>query len=161
MNAAILILIVLAAVGSGLIAGLFFTFSTFVMQALARLEPRRGVEAMQAINRTVMNPLTMGVFIGTAALGLASVIYGLWTWDQHESLAMIAGGGFYLASFIITAAGNVPMNDKLATMNADEPETQAYWTQYQQRWMRLNHARTLTSIFATAGYMIALAACAN
>jgi len=40
--------------GTGLVGGIFFTFSTFVMQALARLSPNEGIRAMQAINVTVL-----------------------------------------------------------------------------------------------------------
>ncbi|WP_010496926.1 hypothetical protein [Paenibacillus elgii] len=46
-----------SALGSGLIAGLFFAFSTFVMSALARLPAEQGIAAMQSINVTVLNPL--------------------------------------------------------------------------------------------------------
>jgi len=56
-----------AALGSGLIAGVFFAFSTFVMPALARLAPAQGVAAMQAINVAVLNRWFLGVFVGTAA----------------------------------------------------------------------------------------------
>ena len=35
--------------GCGLVAGIFFTFSTFVMRALARLKPDKGIAAMQAV----------------------------------------------------------------------------------------------------------------
>ncbi|MEH2408541.1 anthrone oxygenase family protein [Nostoc sp.] len=56
-----------SALGCGLIAGVFFAFSTFVMNALARLQPAQGITAMQSINITVINPLFMAVFLGTAA----------------------------------------------------------------------------------------------
>ena len=39
-----------AALGCGLVAGVFFAFSPFVMKALARLPAEQGVAAMQAIN---------------------------------------------------------------------------------------------------------------
>ena len=39
-----------AALGCGLIAGVFFAFSTFVMKALARLPSGEGMAAMQSIN---------------------------------------------------------------------------------------------------------------
>lgn len=55
-----------SALGSGLIAGVFFAFSTFVMTALARRPPAEGMAAMQAINVAVLNPLFLGVFVGTA-----------------------------------------------------------------------------------------------
>ena len=44
----------LAAIGSGLIAGVFFAFSTFVMRALGRRPPTEGMAAMQAINVAVI-----------------------------------------------------------------------------------------------------------
>jgi hypothetical protein len=48
-------LTLIAAVGCGLVAGVFFAFSSFVMNALARLQPAQGVAAMQAINLAAIN----------------------------------------------------------------------------------------------------------
>jgi uncharacterized membrane protein len=56
-----------AALGCGLMAGVFFAFSCFVMAALARLPVPQGLAAMQSINVRVLNPLFLGVFMGTAA----------------------------------------------------------------------------------------------
>ncbi|HLL90834.1 MAG TPA: hypothetical protein VK324_16150 [Tepidisphaeraceae bacterium] len=56
-----------AALGSGLMAGVFFAFSAFVMRALGRLPAGEAVAAMRAINVAVINPLFLGVFLGTAA----------------------------------------------------------------------------------------------
>jgi uncharacterized membrane protein len=53
--------------GCGLIAGVFFAFSAFIMSALARIEPTQGITAMQSINITVINPLFMTALFGTAA----------------------------------------------------------------------------------------------
>src|SRR5258705_6992637 len=43
------------ALGAGLVAGVFFAFSSFVMAALARLPPAQAIAAMQSINVTVVN----------------------------------------------------------------------------------------------------------
>jgi uncharacterized membrane protein len=59
------LLTVVAAVGSGLIAGTFFAFSAFVMRALERLPAPHGVAAMQSINVVVINPVFLSVFFGT------------------------------------------------------------------------------------------------
>src|SRR5688500_9730511 len=56
-----------AALGSGVIGGVFYAFSTFVMRALRRRPAGEAVAAMQAINVAVINPLFLGVFLGTAA----------------------------------------------------------------------------------------------
>ena len=53
------------AIGAALVAGIFYAFSTFVMQALGRLAPREGIAAMQSINVVVINPLFFLAFFGT------------------------------------------------------------------------------------------------
>jgi uncharacterized membrane protein len=58
------------ALGCGLVGGVFFAFSTFVMRALARLQPKEGIAAMQSINITVINPWFMTALFGTAIAGL-------------------------------------------------------------------------------------------
>ncbi|GAB4198563.1 MAG: hypothetical protein Fur006_48470 [Coleofasciculaceae cyanobacterium] len=54
-----------AALGCGLVAGVFFAFSTFVMSALARLQAAQGITAMQSINITAINPPFMVALFGT------------------------------------------------------------------------------------------------
>jgi uncharacterized membrane protein len=56
-----------AALGCGLLAGLFFAFSVSVMKALARLPSAEGITAMQSINVTIINPVFLATFFGTAA----------------------------------------------------------------------------------------------
>jgi uncharacterized membrane protein len=49
-----------AALGCGLMAGVFFAFSAFIMKALTRLPPRDGIAAMQSMNVAVLNPWFLG-----------------------------------------------------------------------------------------------------
>ena len=56
----------LSALGSGLMAGLFFIFSVCIMTALGRLAPANGIAAMQSINVTILNGFFLTVFMGTA-----------------------------------------------------------------------------------------------
>ena len=62
------VLTLISALGCGLVGGIFFAFSAFVMKALNRLPPAQGIAAMQSINVTVINPLFMTAFFGTAAV---------------------------------------------------------------------------------------------
>ena len=48
MDNLLFVLTLSSALGCGLIAGVFFAFSAFVMRALARLEPAQGMAAMQS-----------------------------------------------------------------------------------------------------------------
>ena len=67
----LLILLTFAGVlGSGLVAGVFFAFSSFVMRALGRLPESDGIAAMKAINVTVLNPGFFLAFFGTGAICL-------------------------------------------------------------------------------------------
>ena len=49
-------LTLIAALGAGLMSGLYFGFSVAVMIALGRLPPTGGIVAMQSINRAILNP---------------------------------------------------------------------------------------------------------
>jgi uncharacterized membrane protein len=56
LDGLLFVLTLFAALGCGLVAGVFFAFSTFVMKALARLPAEQGIAAMQAINVAVRSP---------------------------------------------------------------------------------------------------------
>ena len=59
MEGFLFVLTLFAALGCGVVAGVFFAFSTFVMRALARLPARQGIAAMQAINVAAVTPAFM------------------------------------------------------------------------------------------------------
>jgi uncharacterized membrane protein len=66
-----------SAVGCGLLAGLYFAFSTFIMTALARIGQVPGIIAMNAINATIVQSLFMPLFLGTTLTSLALAILAL------------------------------------------------------------------------------------
>ena len=56
MDGLLAALTMVAALGCRLNAGVFFAFSSFVMKALARLQPAQGIAAMQSINQMAVTP---------------------------------------------------------------------------------------------------------
>ena len=70
MEGVLHILTFAAALGAGLMAGLFFAFSTCVMTALGRQPAPCGIAAMQAVNEVILNPVFLLVFMGTPAVSL-------------------------------------------------------------------------------------------
>jgi uncharacterized membrane protein len=70
MNQLIPIVGTTALLGSAVIGGVFFAFSSFVMKALARIPSSEGVAAMQSINVVVIIPTFLSVFMGTTVLSL-------------------------------------------------------------------------------------------
>lgn len=151
-------LALLACIGAGTIGGVFFAFSTFVMQALAQLPASQGIAAMQRINVVVLNPLFLGVFMGTALLCVACVVASLVPWSAPRSALLLAGGLLYLVgSFYVTRAFNVPRNQRLARLDAGSAEAVAYWPVYVREWTYWNHVRTAASLASAACTAAALA----
>lgn len=148
----------LASIGAGLVGGVFLAFSAFVMKALAGLPAEHGIAAMQRINVVVLNPLFLGVFVGTAVLAGLCVFAGFFPWGAARSMLLLAAGLSYLVgSFGITAAFNVPRNERLARLAAHTDEAQAYWPVYVREWLFWNHLRTIASVFSAACAAAALA----
>lgn len=149
-------LTLLAALGAGLIAGIFFAFSNFVMRALARLPAVQGIAAMQSINVTVLNPLFLGLFVGTALACAVLVGYGAWHWARPGSIWLVLGGSSYLAgNLAVTRICNIPRNDALARVPPDSAEAESAWREYLRGWSIWNHVRTATAFAASAAFCIA------
>jgi uncharacterized membrane protein len=146
-----------AALGSGLVAGIFFAFSNFVMKALARVPDEHGMRAMQAINVTVLNPLFLTLFLGTAAMCVFLGIVSIMRWNTHGALSLLIGSLLYfVGNFVVTRACNVPRNDALARLDATNPAMVGEWRKYIDEWTRWNHVRTITATAAAAAFIIAI-----
>src|SRR5919106_2349769 len=146
-----------AALGCGLMAGLFFAFSVAVMKALARLPPAEGIAAMQAINLAILNPVFLTVFFGTAAACVIVVIRSLFHWGDAGVVYLLTGGIFYLAgAVLVTLVFNVPKNRGLASIAPADPESAQLWMDYLGKWTAWNHVRTAAALAAAAALTIAL-----
>jgi uncharacterized membrane protein len=142
--------------GCVLIAGVFFAFSNFVMNALARIQPTQGIIAMQSINITVINPLFMTVFLGTGVSCLFVVISSLLKWQKISITYSLLGSSLYLIGTIgVTLVFNVPLNEALAKVDPHSVDGIKFWTTYLSNWTFWNHIRTGAAV--TAAVSIALA----
>jgi uncharacterized membrane protein len=145
-----------AALGCGLVAGVFFAFSTFVMSALARLQPPQGIAAMQAINITAINPSFMIAIFGTAAICIFLAIASLLKWHQLGAPYLLIGSLLYvIGTVLVTIVFNVPLNDALASVKPDSPEGANLWASYLTNWTLWNHVRTITALAAAAIFTLA------
>jgi uncharacterized membrane protein len=146
-----------ALLGSALVGGIFFAFSSFVMKALARVPSAEGITAMQSINVVVLNPSFLGAFIGTAVLSLAAGGLALAGWGRPSASFFLGGAIFYLVgTFLVTALGNVPLNDQLAAVSATDPGARDVWERYLGRWTMWNHVRTAAAMAAALLYSLGL-----
>ncbi|HYZ22279.1 MAG TPA: hypothetical protein VE690_08990, partial [Rhodopila sp.] len=86
-----------SALGCGVLAGLYFAFSAFVMTAFGRIDPAAGMSAMNAINETIVRSWFMPLFLGTTASSLALAGLSLIRWHEPGALVMVTGGVIYVA----------------------------------------------------------------
>ena len=150
-------LILFTAIGSALSAGIFFAFSTFVMQALAQQPSAPGIATMQSINITVINPWFMSAFFGPAAASLFLAISALRQWEQPGAIYWLLGCLLYLVGTIgVTVLGNIPLNDALAIVSPDSAEGTTLWVKYLTDWTFWNHVRTLAALLAAALFTLSL-----
>jgi uncharacterized membrane protein len=141
----------LTALGCALVAGIFLAFSSFVMGALARISPPSGIAAMQAINVVVLNPLFLGLFMGTALACAVLFVYAVMHWQIPAALYLAAGSLCYvLGTFGITMAFNVPRNNALAQIEPSSAEAAGFWRGYVSSWTMWNHVRTFAALAAAA-----------
>lgn len=148
----------LAILGSGLVAGVFLAFSTFVLRALNQLPPAQAVQAMQNINVTVITPLFMIALFGTGLL-CACLGYGIYRGTIGLGSQPVAFGiVFYLVGAIaVTLFCNVPLNNELANVSAGETNIAQSWQGFYGPWLFWNHVRTVASILACLSFVRAIA----
>ena len=145
------------ALGCGLVAGVFFAFSSFVMASLKRLPSAQGIAAMQSIIIVAVTPAFMTALFGTAAACLGLVAWAVISWGEEPSALVLAGGALYLLGTIgVTVACNVPLNNRLATLLLQGAEAAGYWAKYVTTWTAWNHVRTIAALAAAALLTVAL-----
>ena len=148
-----------SAIGCGLLAGIYFAFSTFVMAALARIGPAQGIVAMNSINVEIVKSLFLPLFLGTTLASAALAVLAFFRWGEPGAIAMLTGGLiFALGMFGVTMIFNVPLNDALAAVDPASTEGASIWTRYLKEWTFWNHVRTIASAVSTAAFVLALVA---
>lgn len=157
MGSAVEMLTTVALLGSGLAAGTFLAFSSFVMPALARMPADRGMAAMQSMNITAMRPAFMSVLFGTALLCLVLAVLGFRALGTPYGRWLLVGALLYLAgAIVLTIVFHVPLNDELAALDPARPDSAAVWTRYLSRWGAANQLRWICPLGATAAFVLAL-----
>jgi uncharacterized membrane protein len=149
------VLNLLAVIGSGIMAGLFFIFSNTIMASLTRLPSGAGASAMNSINVVIVNPLFLAIFMGTALVCAILAVKAVIGWSEPGALWLLAGSLFYLVGAIgVTMVFNVPLNDQLAAVDPSKAAGAAMWTRYLNEWLPWNHVRTIASIASLACFWV-------
>jgi len=150
------LLCTLTTIGCALISGIFLTFSDFVMRAFKHSTPTTGIQAMQRINievwRSVFMVLLWGFLITTVVLtGYAYINMP----NPITNYIMIGTGLYIVGVFGISFLFNIPMNERLAALDATTKQTALYWYQtYLPRWVFFNYLRAISACGTAACFLI-------
>ncbi|MDJ0767862.1 MAG: DUF1772 domain-containing protein [Ilumatobacter sp.] len=129
----------------GLAAGFFFTYEASVTLGLAEVDDVTYVRTFQAINETVRNAWFGIVFFGSVPALVVAVAA-----NRREPAVRLALIGaslvLHLATITVTATGNLPLNDDLASYEqVDATSAAAARADFESDWNRFNLIRALTS----------------
>jgi uncharacterized membrane protein len=156
MDGLITALLWFCALGCGLLGGLYFAFSAFIMTALERVG-HAGTTSMNSINVVIQRSLFMPFFLATTLGSVVLAIFGVLEIEGLRGRLMLAGGVLYVAGmFVVTMACNVPLNNALAAVGNESRTGGAIWKDYLNRWTRWNHVRTVSCMLASALFIAAL-----
>lgn len=152
------IVLMSSAVGTALMAGLFFAYSCSVNPGLHSLPDSGYLASMQAINRAILNPVFLLCFLGTAVLLPLSCFL-----NRHnpERMAwLLAASICYGVGVLgVTLAGNVPLNEALASfdLRTANPEQLAHQrVLFEEPWDRFHTIRTIAAILTELLMVLAL-----
>ncbi|TKT75801.1 anthrone oxygenase family protein [Aquamicrobium sp. LC103] len=146
-----------AAIGSGVVAGIFFAFSSFVMPAFGRVPAESGMAVMNAVNITVYNPGFMVLFMGTAAASLLLAFGSYVWWDNFDGkLILLAALTYLVLCAGVTFAVNVPLNDALAAADQGSQQQADLWVRILNDWTFWNHVRTAAALVSAIALTVVL-----
>ena len=143
-----------------LIAGLFYAYSCSVNIGLGHLSDRDYLNAMQEINKAILNPWFFASFIGSL------VLLPLSAWLQFSAenfirfyLLLGATIVYLIGVFGVTAFGNVPLNERLANADLEVLSIQAIKDlriAFEKPWLQCHLIRTLAALITT---ILTIASC--
>jgi uncharacterized membrane protein len=145
------VLLVVATVLMGLIAGFFYAYACSVMLGLDRVGDRAFIDTMQQINATVRNagfaPSFFGSLVVTAVLAVLLLV------RRHPVRWWVTAAALlYLGAFLVTFGVSVPLNEDLAAAGpADQiADPAGVRDDYEVPWVTWNLVRTVLSTAALA-----------
>lgn len=151
------ILLWFSAISVGLMAGVYFTFSAFMMRALDAIEPPAGMLAMQSINRIIVQSSFLPIFFASTLACIALCVIAVTDLANAGSFWALVGSATYVfGMFVVTLIGNVPLNNRLEAVSADGPEGREMWSLYLKKWTAWNHIRTIACTVSLAMLILSI-----
>jgi len=147
-------LLTFTAITTGLIAGLFYSWSCGITQGLGKLPDASYLGAFQSINREIQKPWFFISFLGTVLLLPVSAWLCYRSHQQTSFLFMLTASLLYIIGvFGVTIAGNIPLNEMVDKTNLQSISVETIAEirkSFEPKWNQLNNIRTLCAIASLA-----------
>ena len=154
--------LILATFLCSLVAGFLFAFAVVAMPGIKKLNDREFIRAFQAMDRIIQDnqPLFLFVWIGSAVALVSSAFLGIGEIDRVGQVLLLSATASYLAGVQLpTLSVNIPLNNKLQTVNVDNVDELVHRTargEFESRWNRWNVIRAVLSSLTSALLIILL-----
>ena len=126
------LIIIVAILSTGLMAGIFFTWTNAVKPGIGTLDDMTYMKAFQAMNRLILNPLFYIVFILPVLTISISTYMSFGSTKLYVfELFLLSTLLYVLCVFLITILGNIPLNELL-----------------ENKWNNFNLIRTVSSFIS-------------
>ncbi|MDG1901223.1 MAG: DUF1772 domain-containing protein [Bacteroidales bacterium] len=134
---------------TGLMAGIFFTWSNAVKPGIGKLSDIEYLKALQSMNRVILNNTFRIIFLGAIiAVALVPVFYFNLYPKNIFWLFIFTLGIYWTGVFGVTILGNIPLNEILDKTNLESitiEESKALRRSIEVKWNNLNLIRSISS----------------
>ena len=145
---------------TGLMAGIFFTWSNAVKPGIGKLSDLEYLKALQSMNRVILNiPFKIVFFVSIISVALVPLIY----FDLYPNnifwLFIFSLVSYWVGAFSVTVFGNIPLNEKLDNNNLKSISSQKIKLlreSIESKWNNLNLIRTISSFITFLLLVLAL-----
>lgn len=146
------IVMALATISTGLMAGLFFAWSFSVNNGLANVGDILFIKTFQSMNKSIQNPFFSITFLGAAFLISWALYLNSDDTSSFTFLCLLAATVVYLIGSVgVTFLANLPLNESLDAFDADTASSEDIIYQrrtFEKKWNLLNTTRTISSLLA-------------
>ena len=134
---------------TGLMAGIFFTWSNTVKPGIGKLSDLEYLRALQSMNRVILNYVFIVVFLGAiVTVALVPVFYSHLYPKNIFWLFIFTLVVYWIGVFGVTVLGNIPLNETLDKTNLESislKEMKDLRRSIEIKWNNLNLIRSICS----------------
>ena len=139
----------LATISTGMMAGVFFTWSNAVTPGLNKLADIEYLRALQSMNRVILNPMFYILFMGAVIFICLATAVLFRSNPSHLVWMLLSATVIYCNGVLaVTVWGNIPLNDVLDRADLGYITTdkaKSLRSTIENRWNNFNMIRSIAS----------------